>query len=117
MHTDGLQLAEAIAALERQGFTGQNTLHPRGEVGCGACGHVLSAELFEVVLHARIEGVSDPADETVVAGVRCPSCGARATLVLACGPRAGRLEAEVLAGLDFRQAQDRQRQGVPLRTS
>jgi hypothetical protein len=60
----------------------------RGELRCSACtaGHVPSEAHAERVY--RFEGPSDPADEAIVLGLRCPSCGAAGTFVSAFGPDA-----------------------------
>lgn len=98
---DGLQLVEALQELERAGFRANGQVRPGGQVRCGACGRDSAATGLEVALHARIEGVSDPSDEMLVVGVRCPTCKALGTLVLGYGSRVGRDEAEVLRGLGF----------------
>ena len=103
---DGLQLAEALHELERSGFRANGLVRPGGKVRCGACGHESDAGRLEVDVHARIEGVSDPSDEMLVVGVRCPACQALGTLVLGYGSRVGRDEAEVLRGLGFLGSMD-----------
>ena len=96
---DGLQLADVLHGLESRGFLANDQVRPGGQVRCGACGRDFAAPSMAVLAHSRLEGVSDPADETLVAGVRCPGCKALGTLVLAYGPRARRDEAEVLGSL------------------
>lgn len=96
---DGLQLTEALQAMERQGFLANDQVRPEGQVRCGACGRDFAAAAFALLVKSRVEGVSDPDDQNLVAGVRCPGCGALGILVLAYGPRAGRDEAEVLGSL------------------
>jgi hypothetical protein len=96
---DGLRIDEALDGLERRGFRAHQQPAPGGLVGCDRCGAMAEPSDVMVLAQARVEGVSDPADETFLAGVRCPSCHALGTLVLAYGPRARRDEAQVLAGL------------------
>lgn len=96
---DGLQLADVLHGLEGRGFLANDQVRPGGQVRCGACGHDFAAPAMAVLAHSRLEGVSDPSDEILVAGVRCPGCNALGTLVLAYGPRARREEAEVLGRL------------------
>jgi len=94
--TDGLRLAESLQALEKRGFRGQLEPRPDGRVLCCGCGQEHDAADLQVIARARIEGVSDPADEMLVLGIECPKCRAKGTLVLAYGPRARRTEAQVL---------------------
>lgn len=97
--TDGLQLADVLHGLTSRGFLANGQVRPGGQVRCGACGQDFAASTVAVLAHSRLEGASDPADEILVAGVRCPGCKALGTLVLAYGPRARRDEAEVLGQL------------------
>lgn len=97
--TDGLRIDEALDGLERRGFHAHLQPAPGGLVACGRCGAIAEPAEVMVLAQQRVEGVSDPADETFLAGVRCPSCHALGTLVLAYGPRARRDEAAVLGGL------------------
>ena len=97
--TDGLRLDESHKGLEQRGFDEQFRVAPSGRVHCLACGETSPAARFRVDSQKRVEGVSDPADESLVVAVHCPSCEAKGTLTLAYGPRAGRDEAAVLADL------------------
>lgn len=96
---EGLQLGEALSAMERDGYRAHPQVRPGGQVRCDVCGRDFAAEKLAVLLESRVEGVSDPADETLVVGVRCPGCGSRGSLVLAYGPRAGRDDAAVMGNL------------------
>jgi hypothetical protein len=97
--TDGLRLGESHRHLEARGFEGQFTVAKEGRVLCVACGTESPAKRFTVDSQKRVEGVSDPDDESLVVALHCPACGARGALTLAYGPRAGRDEAAVLADL------------------
>jgi hypothetical protein len=97
--TDGLRLDESLQALERRGFRKQFQPLPDAMVECCSCQARHPAKAMQVLARARIEGVSDPADESLVLGMRCPACQAMGTLVLAYGPRARRTEVQVLEGL------------------
>ena len=97
--TDGLRLDEALQALEGQGFFAVFTPVRGGRILCGSCGLEAPAAEMRVQAQHRIEGVSDPADNMLVVGLRCPNCNDRGTLALAYGPRARRDEAEVLLAL------------------
>ena len=97
--TDGLRLDEALQALEGQGFFAVFRPLRGGRVACASCNLEAPAGEVRVEAQHRIEGVSDPADNMHVVGLRCPNCNDRGTLTLAYGPRARRDEAEVLAAL------------------
>ena len=94
-------VAAAIALLEGRGFAGgfHVASSPPAALVCGGCGHRVPPAEAEVVELFRFEGVSDPDDQALVAGVRCRICGYAGTFVAAYGPDAGGAEAEVIAGL------------------
>ena len=93
-----ITVTEAMSTLEQQGHTGQFSVveGPPGLV-CGECDHRVSPDEAEVVELFRFEGESDPADEAVVAGLRCTNCGQLGTLTAAYGMSADPAEADVLA--------------------
>lgn len=97
--TDGLRLDEALQALEGQGFFAVFAAARGGRIHCASCGRDAPAGEVRVEAQHRIEGVSDPADNLLVVGLRCPNCNDRGTLSLAYGPHARREEADVLAAL------------------
>lgn len=88
-----------IDRFEARGYEAHMHVLPGGQVRCGACRG--ASEAAEVPMDAveRFEGTSDPADEQLVAAVRCPRCQACATLVLSYGPQASAEDAMVLADL------------------
>ena len=98
-HPEGLRLDESMAALERRGFRSSFEPRPDGLVRCVACNAIREAHGVQVLARARVEGVSDPADENLVLGLECPNCHAKGTLVLGYGPGASRTDAQVLEGL------------------
>jgi hypothetical protein len=53
---------------------------------CGTCGAISRADDQRADHIARTEGVSDPADMTILIPVTCPACGARGILTLGYGP-------------------------------
>lgn len=63
---------------------------------CAGQHHPSEAVIERVV---RIEGPTDPADESIVFGLVCARCGGRGVLVSAYGPAASAEEATVLASL------------------
>jgi hypothetical protein len=93
---DGCTIAEALARLEADGYRGQFAARPGGTVFCVSCRHELPADEVPVDRLYRTEGVSDPDDETAIAALTCPRCGARGTAVLTYGPEAPPDDAEVL---------------------
>jgi hypothetical protein len=89
---------EAVQFLERQGYTANLIVRPDGTIRCGACQrtHPIEGALVDRVF--RYEGASDPDDEAIVLGVRCPHCGTKGVVVSAYGPAA---EPAVLRQLQF----------------
>jgi hypothetical protein len=98
--TDGRTIAEAMQWLEAEGYTGQLAAREGAMVLCFTCRQESPAA--EVQLHRllRTEGASDAADETAIAALTCPRCGARGTAVLTYGPEAPPDDAEVLRLLE-----------------
>ncbi|MGH8991882.1 MAG: hypothetical protein ACRDZ7_10200 [Acidimicrobiia bacterium] len=97
-----LTILEAIGTLEAAGFKAGFHVVPGGSeplVACDSCGVTMAATAIEVLQLFRLEGDSDPADEAVVAGVRCLACGCRGTLVATYGPMADPADADVVAAL------------------
>jgi hypothetical protein len=93
---------EAVQLLEREGYNTAIKVSADGSIQCGACGrtHQIASALVDRVY--RFEGASDPDDEAIVLGVRCPHCGAKATLVSAFGPNAEPAVLQQLVMLDAR---------------
>ncbi len=96
---EGLRLDESHAGLEAQGYANDFRTSPGGRVTCTACGMTSPASQFDVAAQKRIEGVSDPDDESLVVALACPACHAKGTLTLAYGPRAGIEDSQALADL------------------
>ncbi|MGH9036215.1 MAG: hypothetical protein ACRD0O_10655 [Acidimicrobiia bacterium] len=96
-----MTLVEAMARLEAEGFTADFHVVPGAEplVRCGTCGLTMAPKAIEVVHALRLEGESDPAEEVIVAGVRCVACGCRGVLVASYGPMADPADADVVAAL------------------
>jgi hypothetical protein len=99
LQADGLRLDEALQALEGQGFFAVFRAASVGRIACAGCGQETPAEEARVEAQHRIEGVSDPADNMLIVGLRCSGCNDRGTLVLPYGPIAGRDEVAVLRAL------------------
>ncbi|HXY91630.1 MAG TPA: hypothetical protein VEP49_04080 [Acidimicrobiia bacterium] len=96
---------DAVQLLEREGYRGNITVRPDGTVHCGTCGrtHPVNDALVDRVY--RFEGASDPDDEAIVLGARCPHCGALGVIVSAFGPSA---EPAVLCHLQLLDARFRE---------
>lgn len=97
--TDGLRLDEALQALEGQGFFAVFKAVRGGRIRCLSCGLTAPAGEMRVDAQHRIEGVSDPDDNLLVVGLRCPGCNDRGTLTLPFGPPAQREDVEALMAL------------------
>jgi len=80
-------VTEALAQLDTEGY-GDDLRLDGGHVSCNTCGAVHPTESIEVDRVLRFEGPSDPADEAIVLGLRCPECGAKGSMVSAFGPDA-----------------------------
>ena len=100
----GDTIAAAMQRLEAEGYTGQFAARDGAMVLCFTCRQ--ESRAADVQLHEllRTEGVSDTADETAIAALTCPRCGARGTVVLTYGPEAPVDDAEVLRLLEDRRA-------------
>lgn len=88
-------VTEALRILEADGYTGAFDVR-EGRVRCHACGDLHEANGAIVERIYRFEGMSDPDDEEIVFGLRCPVCGARGALVSAYGPNADPEELDAL---------------------
>ncbi len=80
-------VTEALALLAADGFVGDFRVVD-GKVHCGVCEVHQPADAVVVERFYRFEGASNPDDESIVFGLRCPECGALGTLVSAFGPTA-----------------------------
>ena len=91
-------VTEAVAFLAEEGYVEDYKLC-RG--GIEARGHDAPHPTASAVVdHTfRFEGPSDPADEAIVLGVRCPEWGTKGVIVAAYGPDMEPEEAELLMEL------------------
>ena len=94
-------VTDAVALLARDGYGDDLRLGDSG-LDCSSCGTTHPTDLVEVDRVFRFEGPSDPADEAIVLGLRCPACGARGSLVSAFGPDADPALAEAFVYLAAR---------------
>jgi hypothetical protein len=92
---------DAVNLLDAEGYGAQFILRDDG-IRCTACGSPHSSDRAEVLRVYRFEGPSDPDEEAIVYGLRCPVCGAGGTLVSGFGPGADPALADHLVMLDAR---------------
>lgn len=93
----GASVLELLSKLEAEGYEGQFAVGDEGSLDCLAGTHSFQADRVEPDELLRVEGASDPDDMAAVAGLVCPVCGARGTVVLKFGPEASVEDQEVLA--------------------
>ena len=91
-------VTEAVNALAADGYT-TNFGVSDGKLQCGECGELQDPSQAEIDRIYRFEGASDPDDEAIVLGVRCPNCDLRGVVVAAYGPSADADEVEVITSL------------------
>jgi len=96
---DAATVGEIMATLEAAGFGAQMAARPGAVIVCFTCHEESPAADVELLALGRTEGASDPADMLAVAGLICPRCHARGTVVLGFGPDADPDDAEVLVRL------------------
>jgi hypothetical protein len=95
-------IREAVEQLEREGYTATVTVGDDGTIRCGSCAESTALEHALVDRVYRFEGASDPDDEAIVLGLRCPGCDAKATLAAPYGPTADPKLLQSLVLLDRR---------------
>ena len=73
-----------------------------GQMRCGSCQSLITADHLDIHSLRRLEGASDPSDMVGVIAIICPVCDAHATAVLKFGPEASPAEVEI-----WQRAKDR----------
>lgn len=91
----GETLSDALDMLASKGYPDDFCVAGPGRVTCLSCRQEAPAETVTMGAMIRVEGVSDPADEEIIAGVTCPDCHAKGTLVLSYGANASPEDGEV----------------------
>ena len=91
-------VTEAVNVLTAEGYTTNFGLRDGG-LECGSCGHLTDPSQAIIDRIFRFEGASDPDDEAIVLGVRCPDCDRRGIIVAAYGASADPDEVAVLSKL------------------
>ncbi len=99
-------MVQVLDQYQAAGFGGDAFVTEDGMIRCGTCGRASAPEAVQVHSIRRMEGASDPADESGVLALVCPQCGARATAVLQFGPEASPAEVEVWLRLVDRRSSD-----------
>ena len=91
-------VTEAVALLRAEGYAEDFDLNG-ARFTCPVCGaaHPLEQGVVEQIF--RFEGDSDPGDEAIVLGVRCPGRPGKGVIVSAYGPDADPEHAALLAAL------------------
>jgi hypothetical protein len=80
-------VTEAVRQLQSLGYDRDFEFAATG-INCRACDHQHMPERLEVTHTYRFEGATNPSDEEIVLGVRCPHCEALGVIVSAYGPAA-----------------------------
>lgn len=88
-------LTDAVRSLVASGYEADYRIED-GRLNCTTCGHSHDAEGAVVERMYRFEGMSNPDDQSIVLGLRCPVCGLRGVLVSGYGPSADPEELDVL---------------------
>jgi hypothetical protein len=90
-------VTDALALLARDGYVADFNIR-RGAIACPGCHHEHPVDQSIIERVYRFEGPSDPADEAIVLGLRCPTCGLRGSYVSSFGPNA---DPDAMAGLSY----------------
>jgi len=80
-------VTEALQLLASEGYTADFNLR-LGAAACPGCDAAHDLEHSVIDRQYRFEGNSDPGDEAIVLGLRCPVCGTKGVIVSAFGPDA-----------------------------
>lgn len=91
-------LTEGVAELAALGY-GEDLRFDGGVLSCRRCGETHPTDAAEVDQVRRYEGQSDPGDEAILIGLRCPHCGAQGSIVSSYGPDADPALAEAFTYL------------------
>jgi hypothetical protein len=97
---EGLTLTDALRDLEARGYRGSFLHLDDGALRCEACGAQRPAEAYAAERQHRIEGASDPADESLVVGIVCPACGTKGSVLFPYGARVPRRDAAILSHIE-----------------
>lgn len=101
MSDEPATVLDAVRLLAVEGFGASFSLTADG-LKCGGCHQTETVGRAEVLRVYRFEGPSDPDEEAVVYGLRCPMCDELGTLVSSFGPTADPELTDRLVMLDAR---------------
>ncbi len=87
-------LSQAVDRLTAHGYTDEFRAERNG-MRAVVSGTLYPPESLVVEEVARLEGISDPADEAIVLALHCREDGIKGTYTLPFGPGMGALEAEM----------------------
>jgi hypothetical protein len=93
------QIPTELDDLASEGMRARFRVIPGARIRCESCQETLPAKKFEVLDVRRLEGVSDPADEVAVVGMRCPNCNAYGSCTFSYGPMASAEDQDALIEL------------------
>ncbi len=88
-------LSQAVDRLTAHGYSDQFRAEPDG-MRAVVAGILYQPELLVVEEVARLEGISDPADEAIVLALHCREDGIKGTYTVPFGPGMSALEAEMM---------------------
>ena len=92
------RMADVLDRLERDGYDDQFRGEPAGIRGMKT-GLLHRPQDLEITESERFEGISDPADETLVLALRCTAHGCRGTYVVPYGKDMPSTDATLIAGI------------------
>ena len=101
MTTDYSTLSEAVEGLKAQGYTEDFTLK-EDCIHCSSIDSDIAPEFFTVDQMYRFEGMSDPADSSVIYAITAEANGLKGILIDAFGTYSSPLKAEMIEKLRYR---------------
>ena len=97
--TGGATIGDFLRGFAREGYTSTFDVKEGGRLECRTCGRSIPAERVTVRSMRRVEGVSDPADQSLIGALVCPNCGAHGTATFCHGAHCPPEHGEVLRRL------------------
>jgi hypothetical protein len=98
--SDNTTATSVLEDLRQQGYDGDFVVREGPVVCCRTCDHCVEPEDLQIDAFRRLEGASEPDEMSVVVAVRCRECGEKGSLLIAYGPNASELDADLLVRLD-----------------
>jgi hypothetical protein len=104
------QLESTLVEIDREyseaGFATDVFVTDGAMLMCSNCDSLLSPDFVDIHSIRRIEGASDPADQSAIIALICPVCGSGGTAVLQYGPEARPEEVEIWQRTKDRRSSD-----------